>query len=109
MSHSLGHTRKTLHLKEPVVRLAENLAGRYSVTVPQLIEALLVDCAEREMQGEAPPASALEQMHPVDGGSRVIDFSEARQRRRWRDADRFRETRRNMIAKHPGEESFERS
>lgn len=75
MSHSLGYTRKTIHLKEPVV----------------LIEALLVDCAERKIQGEAAPASALAHMHPADGDSRVIDFSEARQRRRWRDADRFRE------------------
>ena len=93
MSHSLGHAWKTIHLTEPVVRLAANLASRYSVTVPQLIEALLVDCAEREMQGEAAPASALANMHPADGDRRVIDFNEARQRRRWRDADRFLEKR----------------
>lgn len=89
VSHRLGHAVKTIRLNELVVRLAENLASRYNVSVPQIIEALLVDCAEREMQGDAPPASALDQMHPMGGDGHVIDLNEARQRRRRRDAERF--------------------
>lgn len=89
MSSGLGREVKTLRLAEPVVRLAENLASRYNVTVPQLIEALLLDYADRGMQGEAPPAPALAQPQRDDG--RVIDISAARTSRRRRDATRFHE------------------
>jgi len=91
MSYSPGRALKTLRLEESVVRLAANLASRYNVTVPQLIEALLLDYAEREMQGQASPAPALMQPQPSREDGRVIDFGEARLRRRQRDAARFPE------------------
>ena len=73
---------KSIRLDEPVVRLAEKLASRYRVTVPQFVEAVLIDWAEREMQGQTFP-SALEQGPPLRQDRRVIDISEARHRRRW--------------------------
>lgn len=82
MSHNLGPAVKSIPLDEPVVRLAEQLASRYSVTVPQFVEAVLIDWAEREMQGET-FSSALGQRQPMRPGRRVIDIGEARRRRRW--------------------------
>jgi hypothetical protein len=45
--------RNPLRLEEPVIGLAEMLAERYEVTVQELIEALLLGCAERGRDTEA--------------------------------------------------------
>lgn len=47
---------RTVRLDERVGRVAEALAARYRVTVAELVEALLLGCAERDAL--APPAGA---------------------------------------------------
>lgn len=91
VSPRLRRQTSPLYLDEPVLRLAETLAGRYCISVPQLIAAVLLDHAEREMPGEVPPASG--EPRPAGEDSRVIDITTARRRRRWRGAKRFPEAR----------------
>jgi hypothetical protein len=71
---------RPIRLDEPVARLAEKLAGRYNVTVPQLIEAVLIDWAEREASEPLAPACALTQRPSSRQDRRVIDLNEARLR-----------------------------
>jgi len=65
---------QSIRLTEATVRLAENLATRFGVTVQELIEALLLECA-----GESP--SEAPSLPRVDGTARVIDLDQARQQR----------------------------
>lgn len=66
--------KDSVRLSEATVRLAEKLAERYGVTVQELIEALLLECA-----GERPPKSTPPP--EVRDTSRVIDLDQARERR----------------------------
>ncbi len=50
----------TLKLEEPVIRLADLLAERYGVTIQELIEALLLYCAELEQDAGAGWGPSLE-------------------------------------------------
>ena len=45
-------------LEESVARLAETLASRYGISVPALIQAILLDYADRGMPREVPPEPA---------------------------------------------------
>jgi len=75
---------KPIRLDEPVARLAEKLASRYNVTVPQFIEAVLIDWAERETA----PISTLAPSPPSHQHGRVIDLNQARLRGRRQDRRR---------------------
>jgi len=66
-----------LTLSEATVRLAEKLAERYGVTVQELVEALLLECAgERPGKATQPPRAR--------GASRVIDLEQARKQKAQR-------------------------
>jgi hypothetical protein len=66
--------KDSVTLSEATVRLAEKLAERFGVTVKELIEALLLECAG-ENPAKTPPSQAR-------AASRVIDLDQARERRR---------------------------
>lgn len=86
---------QTIRLDEPVIHIARYLARRYRVTLQQLVEALLVSCAERDAAARADPAHT----ENVDGPvlvpaptyaptrrvrGKVIDLRVAQQRRQER-------------------------
>jgi hypothetical protein len=66
--------KDSVTLSEATVRLAEKLAERFGVTVKELIEALLLECAGENPAKTAPPSQAR-------AASRVIDLDQARERR----------------------------
>lgn len=81
----------TLHVQEPVIRLARELARRYDVTVEQLIGALILGCAERDASysseptlephvAESLPPAAMAAESPPREPARVIPISRARRR-----------------------------
>lgn len=81
---------RTIRLDESVTRLAEILAHRYGVTVAELIEALLLGCAERDAVGmpsrEAEPGTGPGVASGSRGPARVIELAQARRRPRRRAA-----------------------
>jgi hypothetical protein len=75
----------TIRLDAPNLRLANLLAMRYGVTLQQLIEALVLGCAERD--GVGGPGAATPVATPSNDTRRrgnVIDLSAVRERRRAR-------------------------
>jgi len=72
--HLQPRSKDSVTLSEATVGLAEKLAERYGVTVQELIEALLLECA-----GER-PAKTTPRAQPR-GTSHVIDLDQARERR----------------------------
>ena len=75
--HLQPRSKDSVTLSEATVRLAEKLAERFGVTVQELIEALLLECAGEHPPKATPPPQAR-------GASRVIDLDQARQRRTLR-------------------------
>jgi len=72
--HLQPRAKDSVKLSEATVRLAEKLAERYGITVQELIEALLLECAgERPVKAARPPEAR--------GNSRVIDLDRAREQR----------------------------
>jgi len=72
--HLQPRAKDSVKLSEATVRLAEKLAERYGVTVQELIEALLLECAgERPAKATPPPEARV--------NPRVIDLDQARERR----------------------------
>jgi len=69
--------KDSLALSEARVRLAEKLADRYGVTVQELVEALLLECAGERPAKATPPPRAR-------GASRVIDLEQARKQKAQR-------------------------
>ena len=67
-------SRRSLRLNEATVRLAENLATRFGVTVQEFIEALLLEIAGQSIEPRVQPRQSGE-------AARLIDLDEARQRR----------------------------
>ena len=74
MTDTARRFRTTLRLDEAVMRLAERTAARFDLTVAQLFECLLLDCAERTVNVPSPP-------HPRPHAD-VIDINDARRRGR---------------------------
>ena len=66
--------RRSLRLDEATVRLAENLAARFGVTVQEFIEALLLEIAGQSIEPPVAPRRSAE-------AARLIDLDEARERR----------------------------
>jgi hypothetical protein len=95
MSQNIRRIPKgSIRLDEPIVRIAEHLSDRYRVTVQQLVEALVLGCAESSgdaardaAAAAAPPSPAPVEMVGVPrarrprGPGKVIDLCAARRRR----------------------------
>jgi hypothetical protein len=71
-----GFDGSSLRLDEMTTRLAERLAMRFGVTPQYLIETLLLECAGRQTQAAALPASPR-----TKNPAPVIDFKKARRER----------------------------
>lgn len=90
MAGKVQRLATTLHVQEPVIRLARELARRYDVTVEWLIEALVLGCAERDASYSSEPTlephlaeplpPAMPAESPPREPARVIPISRARQR-----------------------------
>jgi hypothetical protein len=72
--HLQPRPKDSVTLSEATVRLAEKLAERFGITVQELIEVLLLECAGERPAKATPPPQAR-------GTSRVIDLDQARERR----------------------------
>lgn len=90
MAGTVARFSPTLRLQEPVIRVAVSLADRYGVTVQQLIEALVLGCAERDNANRAETTIATVRdgyvsspapvVAPEPRDSTVIALSERRQK-----------------------------
>jgi len=73
----------TVRLEGPNLLLANVLATRYRVTLQQLIEALVLGCAERDGV-DGPSAETPVETRSTPRGGNVIDLNASRERRRAR-------------------------